>query len=182
MTERASEQRQGRGAGGGSARFALWLAWSLLALALLFGALGCVLLFVNDHSPSGGTWYTLAFLAFLMVGVVISSHRTRNPIGWMFCVIGLANSLWFFAHEYAIYALVTRPGILPGGVWLAWLQGWTAFIIWSLMFFSLLLFPTGRLPSPRWRPVAWAMVRETRQSSHLSLWLRRTGDGSRRAD
>ena len=84
MTERASEQRQGRGAGGGSARFARWLAWSLLALALLFGALGCVLLFVNDHSPSGGTWYTLAFLAFLMVGVVIASHRTRNPIGWNF--------------------------------------------------------------------------------------------------
>jgi hypothetical protein len=141
-----------------SARVALWLAWSLLALSLLFGVLGCLLWLSNSHPPSGDTWYTLAFLAFPLVGVVIASRRPENPIGWLFCIIGLANGLFFFSDEYVIYALATRPGVLPGGVWLAWSQLWTVFIMWSLMFFSLLLFPTGRLPSPRWRPVAWGLA------------------------
>ena len=44
---------------------------------------------------------------------------------------------------------------MPGGVWMAWTQKWTASIGWPLMFFALLLFPDGRLPSPGWRPFAW---------------------------
>ena len=141
-----------------SARATGWLAWSLLALALLFGALGCLLFFLNDSSPSVDTWFTLAFLAFPIVGVVIASRRPENAIGWMFCVIGVANSLYFFAGEYAVYASATRPGALPGGMWTAWSQEWTAFVMWSLMFSSLLLFPAGRLPSPRWRLAAWTFA------------------------
>jgi len=99
--------------------------------------------------------YTLAFVSFLVVGVLIASRRPENPIGWMFCVIGLASVREFFATEYAFYALVTRPGALPGGVWMAWTEVWTASITWTLMFFALLLFPDGRLPSPRWRLFAW---------------------------
>jgi hypothetical protein len=130
----------------------------MLALAALFGGLGCLLFFLNGRPPSGDTWYTLAFSAFALVGVVIASRRPRNPIGWLFCAIGLANGLFFFADEYVVYALATRPGALSDGVWLAWSQNWTVFVMWSLMFFSLMLFPTGRLPSPRWRPVAWALA------------------------
>lgn len=141
-----------------SRRATSWLAYSMLAVGLLFGVLGCLLFFLNGHPPSGDTWYTLTFSAFPIVGVVIASHRPENPIGWLFCIIGLANGLYFFSDEYAFYTLVHRPGVLPGGVWLVWSQLWTAFIMWSLMFFSLLLFPTGRLPSPRWHPVAWALA------------------------
>jgi hypothetical protein len=141
-----------------SARTAAWLAWSLLALSLLFGVLGCLLFLLNGRPPSGDTWYTLAFSAFSLVGVVIASRRPQNPLGWMFSVIGLANGLFFFSDEYVVYALATRPGVLPGAAWFAWSTLWTAFAMWSLMFFSLLLFPTGRLPSPRWRPVAWALA------------------------
>ena len=141
-----------------STRAAAWLAYSMLAVGLLFGVLGCLLFFLNGRPPSGDTWYTLTFSAFPIVGVVIASHRPENPIGWLFCIIGLANGLYFFSDEYAFYTLVHRPGVLPGGVWLVWSQLWTAFIMWSLMFFSLLLFPTGRLPSPRWRPIAWALA------------------------
>ena len=137
-----------------SARSAAWLAWFMLMVSLIFGALGCLLLFLNDRSSTTDAWYTLAFLAFPIVGVVISSRRPENPIGWMFCVIGAANSLYFFAGEYALYTSTTRPGALSGGAWLARSQDWTAFIMWSLLFFSLMLFPGERLPASRWRLVA----------------------------
>ncbi len=131
----------------------------MLALTVLFGGLGCLLFFLNGRPPSGDAWYTLAFSSFFsVVGVVIASRRPRNPIGWLFCTIGLAIGLFFFSDEYVVYALATRPGDLPGAGWLAWSQLWTVFIMWALMFFSLLLFPTGRLPSPRWRPVASALA------------------------
>ena len=142
-----------------SARKVSWLIRSILALALLLGVLGCVLLLLNvldGRLPSAWIGYTLAFLSFLIVGILIASRRPENPIGWMFCVIGLASAWDFFAQEYAIYALVTHPGALPGGVWLAWSQIWMASITWAVMFFALLLFPNGRLPSRRWRPLAWA--------------------------
>lgn len=141
-----------------STRVATWLAWSLLALALLLGVLGSLLFFLNDQPVTGDTWFSLAFLAFPIVGVVIVSHRPQNPIGWMFCFIGLGNILSVFAHEYAFYALVTQPGTLPGAIWVGWSLFWVAGITWTLLFLSLLLFPSGRLPSPRWRPVAWVIV------------------------
>ncbi len=130
----------------------------MLALAVLFGGLGFVMFLWNGRPPSGDTWYTLAFSAFPLVGVVVASRRPENPIGWLFCAIGLANALFFFSDEYVVHALTIRPGALPGVAWLAWSQLWTVFVMWSLMFFSLMLFPTGRLPSPRWRPVAWALA------------------------
>ena len=140
-----------------SRRVVAWLVWSILALALLLGVLGCLLLLpnvLNGRFPSPSSMgYTLAFLAFLIVGLLIASHRPENPIGWMLCIIGLTSVWEFFAQEYAFYALLTRPGALPGGVWMAWTQVWTASFVWALMFLALLLFPTGRLPSPRWRPV-----------------------------
>jgi len=139
-----------------SRRTVSWLVWSTLVLALLLGVLGTLLLLINDHSPSAfDTGYALAFVSFLIVGLLIAARRPENTIGWMFCVIGLASAWDFFAQQYAIYALVTRPGALPVGVWMAWTRIWAATAVWALMFFALLLFPDGRLPSPRWRPFAW---------------------------
>jgi len=141
-----------------SRRTAAWLAYFLVALAVLLGVLGSLLLLLNDRFPPPSGDILLAFVSFLIVGVLIASHRPENPIGWMFCIIGLASVWEFFANEYAFYALVTQPSALPGGVWMGWSRFWTAAIAWPLMFFSLLLFPTGRLPSPRWRPFAWFAV------------------------
>ena len=137
-----------------SQRTATWLACSVLALAVILGVLGILLLLLNDRFPPPFGGLLLAFVSFLVVGVLIASRRPENPIGWMFCLIGLASVLEFFAQEYAYYTLVTQPGALPGGVWVAWTQIWTA-SAWGLMLFALLLFPDGRLPSPRWRPLAW---------------------------
>jgi hypothetical protein len=92
---------------------------------------------------------------FAVVGVLVASRRPRNPIGWLFLAFAVVAAFAASADRYASYALVEHPGSLPGGDWVAW----TASGIWHPAFgffvFSFLLFPDGRLPSGRWRPVAW---------------------------
>jgi hypothetical protein len=63
-----------------------------------------------------------------------------------------------FGGEYAVYALLARSEALPGGTAMLWLQDWFWMLFIGLIVFLLLLFPTGRLPSSRWRPFAWVSV------------------------
>ena len=98
----------------------------------------------------------LAFTAFMVVGAVIVAHRPGNAIGWIFCAIGLLSATGTLAVDYAEYAYITRPGSLPGAVLAAWHQWWWLPTFALVFVFTPLLFPTGRLLSPRWRPVAVA--------------------------
>jgi hypothetical protein len=130
------------------------LAWPACALtmALLAGAL-----LIPADLPVGMTG--LAPLAMwaaasAVVGAVVAARRPENPIGWLLSASGLLVSFGLLAGQYAYYTLVTRPGSLPGGQAMLWLAGWPFDAGLFLVLFLLLLFPTGRLPSPRWRPVA----------------------------
>jgi hypothetical protein len=67
--------------------------WSSVALAVLLGLLGCLLLFVNDRFPPPSGDILLPFVFFLVVGILIAYRRPENPIGWICCIIGLA-SVW----------------------------------------------------------------------------------------
>ena len=91
------------------------------------------------------------------MGALVASRRPENPIGWIFCVVALTNVLWALALEYTLYAFVFHPGQLPGRELAAWLvTGWISSLGWGLMLtFVPLLFPTGRVLSARWRPVAY---------------------------
>ena len=144
-----------------STRTASRIAWSLWVLALALAAIGLWLLWVDRSIPIPQSWGFRGFeaffaLSFSTVGVLVASRHPNNPIGWLFVALGVQSSLQLLTEEYGIYALLARPGSLPAGLAIAWVQNW----IWILavgpfMTFLLLLFPTGRLSSRRWRPVAW---------------------------
>ena len=96
------------------------------------------------------------FVSFATVGALVASRQPGNLIGWIFCALGLFLPLAGASEEYALYALVTKPGSLPGGEVMAWLAAWFAGAInFALLAFVLLLFPDGRLLSRRWRFVVW---------------------------
>jgi hypothetical protein len=129
-------------------------------VALYIVGLACTaVLAVLNGSATGDSTYTVylpAFTAFMVVGALIVAHRPTNAIGWLFSAIGLLGLGAHLAHEYFQYASVTGPGALPFAVAAVWYLAWAAFPVFGLTFtFTLLLFPTGRLPSPRWRPIAW---------------------------
>jgi hypothetical protein len=124
----------------------------LFTLALLILASG-LLLWSSDAS----FYLTFALVAtpFAVVGVLVASRRPRNPIGWLLLVFGVVAAFTAFGDRYASYALVEHPGSLPGGDWVAWLSSGIWHPAFGFFVFAFLLFPNGRLPSARWRPVAW---------------------------
>ena len=110
-------------------------------------------------SPRDTALVCVLILAFSTVGALISVRRSGNAIGWLFLLGALVWMLGELALEYAVYALVSRPGALPAGAWVGWFGGWARGFGWLVIVsFLLLLFPNGRLPSGRWRPVAWLLL------------------------
>jgi hypothetical protein len=128
------------------------LAWLACGLTLSLLAAGLLIpagtpVGLNDLAP-----VALWAAASSVVGAVVAARRPENPIGWLLSASGLLVGVGLFAGQYAFYTLVTRPGSLPGGQAMLWLSGWVFDAGFFLVLFLLLLFPTGRLPSPRWRP------------------------------
>jgi signal transduction histidine kinase len=92
-----------------------------------------------------------------VVGAIILVRRPGDRIGWLFCAVGLLFPVESFAEQYAHLGLLTAPGSLPGAAAMAWLQSWLLWLFWpGCIVYLLLLFPTGKPPSRRWWPVAWA--------------------------
>src|SRR5215208_4387808 len=148
-----------------STRTAAWLAWSLAALSVMMFVAAIALHVLARSVDSPGEWSTLGavgrvlsflpFLAFPLVGALVASRRPRNWVGWILLADGL---LWTFGavlDSYRVYGLA-RPGSVPFPVathalsqWL-WVPAVGLFAV-----YLILLFPDGRLPSRRWRPLAW---------------------------
>jgi hypothetical protein len=147
-----------------------WLAWSL-ACALYSHVLSqrrvlLVLARAAQAEAPGGLatsrsiidlLVSVPFLAFPLVGALIASRRPRNPIGWICLAFGLLWMLLGLFDFYGVYGLA-KPDTVPFPVVIYALAGW----LWLpnvglLAIYLVLLFPDGRLPSRRWRPLGLAL-------------------------
>jgi hypothetical protein len=139
------------------------LAWGLCVLSLALTALSLLLFILNLSYPNTHLfepWLdnTLNAVFYPTVGAIVASRRPENPVGWLLCLYGLVISIGYFCAEYAIYALLAQPDSLPAGEAMAWIVSWVLPILNGLQVFYILLFPTGRLPSRRWRWLGWLTV------------------------
>jgi hypothetical protein len=92
-------------------------------------------------------------IGMAVLGALIADRKPRNPIGWLMSLSGLLLGVFSFNQQYAPLAVAES---LPLVGLSSWLGTWTALPgIAITITTSLQLFPDGRLPSPRWRPVAW---------------------------
>jgi hypothetical protein len=145
-----------------SIRHSQWGALSAWAFSLALVVLGVLLVAANRSVETEIGRFTVnlvvAALSFSTVGVLVAHRQRKNPIGWLLLVIGILYATELFAGNYSVYTLVTNPGSLPGEPVAAWLTSWVWICGGSLVLFVFLFFPDGRLPSPRWRPVAWLVL------------------------
>jgi hypothetical protein len=101
---------------------------------------------------------TVQAVSFSIIGAIVASRLPANPVGWLFCAAACLIAVQCLSAEYAIYALLARRNSLPAGEALAWLASWAWIPSIGCIVLSLLLFPNGRLPSSRWRWLAWLSV------------------------
>jgi hypothetical protein len=135
-----------------------YLPWALALSATTLAVVGALFLWMNGPSQINGFSVSGIGLgiAFPFVGALIASRRPENAIGWIFCGIGLSQGLDVFATQYSHFALVDGGGPLPGDELASWLASWSYAPGFGLLVtFAVLLFPTGRLPSRVWIPLAW---------------------------
>jgi hypothetical protein len=148
-----------------SRRAATWLAWSLAALcvAVFVGSIALFVLARSAEVPSSwnadltvvGMLGSGLFLVFPLVGALIASRRPENPIGWLLLADGFLWMTTNMLDYYGVYGLA-EPGSLPFPLGAAGISNW----LWVpevglLATYVFLLFPDGKLPSRRWRPLAW---------------------------
>ena len=131
--------------------------WAVAGVTVAGVAFSAVLnLLAGSHGDD--SWAAVAWaaagLASTGTGLVLALRRGENPIGWLLLANGFVLTVHQVATAYAQYAVLEESGALPGGEWAVLLheRAWPTLFMFPTAI--ALLFPDGRLPSPRWRPVA----------------------------
>ncbi|HSG14800.1 MAG TPA: histidine kinase [Anaerolineae bacterium] len=146
-------------------RTARWAAWAVATIYFVLAAAGLTLQGLA-RAPYAQTTLPILTVLVLLVGIwvvtgaFIISRYPQHPVGWLLCAGVFFAAIDMFSAGYAAYDTYVFSGTLPGVVLaLVWLKlvvlGPHGLVAFSLI---ILLFPDGRLPSPRWRKVAWITV------------------------
>jgi two-component system, NarL family, sensor kinase len=132
------------------------LAWAAAAVTTILGFAAAVLAILGRDVS---ILLVPALLAYAWMGCVLLARRPGHPMGPLLCLIGLAEAIGVVPYVYVRFALVHRPGSLPFSTAMLWVNTWAYAPATSLGGTVLLLvFPEGRLLSPRWRPALWAAL------------------------
>jgi hypothetical protein len=144
------------------------VAWSLTGSELMVLAAALVLLGLNASRPNASRldvgligFYGLlsvGALAYTGAGGLIARRVPGNAIGWLLGLAGLTLTVAMLTEQYALYGLATNPGAVPAAKIAGVLSAVAVKVTVILLYVLVLLFPDGRLPSPRWRPVLWAVA------------------------
>ncbi|MGH3418027.1 MAG: hypothetical protein ACRDOD_00285 [Streptosporangiaceae bacterium] len=150
----AGERAQGRPGWRGCPAPCAQLAWTLLGVTVALLAVSPVIGLAGGGSWSAVLGFIPVALAFAVVGALVAA-RTGNRLGWLFLAAAVISAVTVAAKAYA-----ARPAAagLPGAAWVGWTFTVLLGITGYLFFLVLLLYPDGRPPSPRWRPVVWVAV------------------------
>jgi signal transduction histidine kinase len=146
-------------------RAAFWCALSVWVLTL--AAAGTALIYNHVHplpaslsnamgNAAAGTVAVAFIVGFATVGALLAWKLPANPIGWLLCATGLSYAAGAFG-----LLLLQFPRTR---IWAHWM-GWIWLFGVGFVVFVLLLFPTGTLPSRRWRLVTWAAA------AGLAAWV-----------
>jgi hypothetical protein len=133
-----------------------WALWGLTLLGLAAAAWLDRLLRQAGLSelvspPPSSISQVVAAVSAATVGAVLAARRPRHPVGWLLLGVGLSITAHALTYGYTRYGLVARPGALPAAGYLAGFNNGVVLSWIACAGFVLLLAPTGRLPSPRWR-------------------------------
>ena len=142
---------------------ARWTAGSVAVASVALMAAGLALAFADRHHvPASLTNWDFSDIAgdiedltIPALAYLVASRRPRNPIGWLALTAGLVLAASTFCTSYALRAVYVAPGSLPGARAALWFVNSFALVPIGTVVFLFLLFPTGRLRSRRWVPVAW---------------------------
>jgi signal transduction histidine kinase len=142
-------------------RTAARLAWTVWGLSMVLALAAEVLTSLDRtvaRAVENGIFVGI-FMALGAVGALVVGRQPRNAIGWVLLAISAMAGVAFFAGEYANHGTFADPGSLPGLAWVWWIADFVwVFVLGLPATFLLLLFPDGRVPSPRWRPVLWVLI------------------------
>src|SRR5215212_3031231 len=148
-----------------STHTATWLAWPIWVLSTLFGATALLIAVLGMSTGVSflefGAAFNMAVIAaaFSTIGAFVVSRRSGNPIGWIMGAGGLGVALGSLTDAYAVYALFGSPEEpMTGATLSAWVSLWATTAGIQSFVLLLLIFPTVRLSSNRWRPVIWLVV------------------------
>jgi hypothetical protein len=130
------------------------LAWTLLGLTLVLLASSLVLGLTGGESWTAVLGAIPVEAAFAVVGALVAA-RTGNRLGWLFLTAGAVGAVTVATNAYAARAATAE---LPAAAWVGWIFTVILGIVAPLFFLTPLLFPDGRLPSLRWRPVVGIAV------------------------
>jgi hypothetical protein len=150
--------RAGRHAAAARALLAAFAVTSLIGVVLLAQVPERELERLGDSFELSVT-FVAVMAVFAVVGAVIASRAPSNPIGWLLLALALLEGIYELAYGYAFYGLtVAEPGSLPLVDIAAWVSEWSSPLSPVLLVPVLVLFPTGRPPSPRWNVLLWACL------------------------